>query len=42
MNFIENLWEAVDKKLYTLGTFIDLRKAFDTIDHSLFLRKLEN
>ena len=41
MDFVENIATAVDKKHHTVGVFIDLCKAFDTIDHSLLLQKLE-
>ena len=42
LDLIEELTSALDDNKYTIGVFIDLRKAFDTIDHGLLLKKMEH
>ena len=40
IDLVEEISESIDKKLYTLGVFIDFKKAFDTVNHSILLQKL--
>ena len=39
--FVEKVNSAIDKHESTLGVFIDMQKAFDTVDHKILLRKLQ-
>ena len=38
---IEEITNALDQKKHAVGIFIDLKKAFDTINHSILLNKLK-
>ena len=40
IDFMEKLSSGIDNNLVTVGVFIDLKKAFDTIDHTLLIDKL--
>ena len=42
LELIEEISSSLDKKKVTIGVFIDLKKAFDTIVHSLLIRKLQH
>ena len=41
MSIIENIQTQLDEGKYCAGVFVDLKKAFDTVDHNILLRKLD-
>ena len=41
LELVEEFTSSIDKKNKAIGVFIDLKKAFDTIDHDILLKKLD-
>ena len=38
----DKIQKAIENKMYSCGIFLDLCKAFDTVNHTILLKKLEN
>ena len=41
MSITENIQTQLDEGKYCAGVFVDFKKAFDTVDHNILLRKLD-
>ena len=42
VSIVEQIRSSLDKKMYSCGVFVDLEKAFDTVNHDILLAKLEH
>ena len=41
VRLVDKIFDSFEKEQFTLGDFIDLPKAFDAVDHSILMKKIE-
>ena len=41
LQLVDQIYESFERSEYKIGVFIDLSKAFDTVDYNILLKKLE-
>ena len=41
MAIVESIQKELEAEKYLTGVFVDLKKAFDTVDHNILLKKLD-
>ena len=41
MNLVEEITSSIYAKKISIGVFIDIKKSFDTVNHTLLIDKLE-
>ena len=41
LQLVDQIYESFEHSKYIIGVFIDLAKAFDTVDHNILLKKFE-
>ncbi len=42
LNFVNNVYDSMNKDCKTTGVFVDFKKAFDLVNHEVLLGKMEN
>ena len=42
MQFVSSVYSCLEHKLFSVGVFLDMSKAFDSLNHKILLAKLKN
>ena len=41
VELVDNIFDSFNERKHTIGIFVDLAKAFDTVDHDILIKKLQ-